>query len=77
MRKLMLSTNLLPSVPRAIASMPRLELLRLANNRIGRVPPWLLHELPSVAWLALAGNPALASPPPRATLETVRLEAFS
>jgi Leucine-rich repeat (LRR) protein len=74
MRKLMLSSNLLPSVPRPIASMPHLELLRLANNRISRVPPWLLHDLPALSWLALAGNPAMASPPPRATLEHIQLE---
>eukprot|EP00962_Isochrysis_galbana_P057877 scaffold30439_cov62-Isochrysis_galbana.AAC.1 len=70
----MLSSNLLSSVPRPIASMPRLELLRLANNRINRIPSWLLHELPGLAWLALAGNPVLVSPPPRATLEKLRLE---
>jgi serine/threonine protein kinase len=34
----------------------RLELLRLAANRFEALPPWLT-DLPSLAWLAWAGNP--------------------
>jgi len=57
--------------------MPKLELLRLSNNRIPRVPQWLLHELPALSWLALAGNPALLPPAPRASLEPIRLDMFA
>jgi hypothetical protein len=56
--------------------MRALELLRLANNRLSApLPPWLFEgrQLPRLSWLALAGNPAVDSAPPRAEeLRSVR-----
>ena len=74
MRKLMLANNQLSALPPSMAGMAELELLRLANNRLVRVPRWLLDRdaLPKLAWLALAGNPALEPAPPRSSLAEVR-----
>lgn len=76
MRKLMLANNRLEAVPQAVRAMRSLELLRLANNKIDRIPHWLVHGLPVLSWLALAGNPALQLPLPRSTLETVNMSSF-
>ncbi|KAJ1630980.1 hypothetical protein T492DRAFT_592434 [Pavlovales sp. CCMP2436] len=56
--KLMLANNQVAALPPSMAACARLELVRLSNNRLEQIPPWLL-ELPRLAWLALAGNPAL------------------
>ncbi|MGQ7789012.1 hypothetical protein, partial [Nesterenkonia sp. K-15-9-6] len=42
--------------PEALADCDRLELLRIAANRLPALPDWLL-ELPNLAWLAFGGNP--------------------
>ncbi len=64
LQKLMLAGNRLAGLPPAIGALERLELLRLAANAFGTVeallPPRLL-ELPSLAWLALGGNPCLVA----------------
>jgi hypothetical protein len=56
LQKLMLAGNRLDHLPASLQGAERLELLRLAANRFEALPPWLT-ELPSLAWLAFAGNP--------------------
>lgn len=56
LQKLMLSGNRLRALPSSLAGHGRLELLRLAANRLEALPGWLA-EVPSLAWLAWAGNP--------------------
>jgi len=55
-QKLMLAGNRLDRLPASLQRAQRLELLRLAANRFEVLPPWLTG-LPSLAWLAWAGNP--------------------
>ncbi|WP_409300245.1 leucine-rich repeat-containing protein kinase family protein [Pseudomonas sp. KCJK8993] len=70
LQKLMLSGNRLTALPQSLEQCQRLELLRIAANRLTELPPFLL-ALPSLTWLAYAGNPlesqvdaaALASTP--------------
>jgi Leucine-rich repeat (LRR) protein len=58
MRKLMLSNNYLTSPPSNIASLNKLELLRLSNNNIPRsLLDVLPAQLPSLSWLAISDNP--------------------
>ncbi|MDN3565933.1 leucine-rich repeat-containing protein kinase family protein [Paeniroseomonas aquatica] len=56
LQKLMLSGNRLDRLPEGLAGAGRLELLRIAANRFATLPPWV-GALPSLAWLAMAGNP--------------------
>ena len=56
MQKFMLAGNRLTALPGSMARLHKLELLRLSANRLGSLPDWLL-TLPSLAWLAWAGNP--------------------
>jgi len=56
LQKLMLAGNRLDHLPASLQGAQRLELLRLAANRFEALPPWLT-DLPSLAWLAWAGNP--------------------
>jgi Protein kinase domain/Leucine rich repeat len=56
MQKLMLAGNQLSDLPAELANCSRLELLRLSANCFSALPPWLL-TMPSLAWLAIAGNP--------------------
>jgi Protein tyrosine and serine/threonine kinase/Leucine rich repeat len=56
MQKLMLAGNQLSGLPAELANCSRLELLRLSANCFSALPPWLL-TIPSLAWLAIAGNP--------------------
>jgi Protein kinase domain/Leucine rich repeat len=56
MQKLMLAGNQLSDLPAAFANCSQLELLRLSANQFSKLPPWLL-TMPSLAWLAIAGNP--------------------
>jgi len=56
LQKLMLAGNRLEALPDSLAGHARLELLRLAANRLQALPGWLA-EMPSLAWLAWAGNP--------------------
>ncbi len=58
MRKLMLATNLLTSMP-DLTGFNQLELARFSDNRLGAVHP-SVFTLPMLSWLALAGNPALS-----------------
>lgn len=55
MQKLMLAGNHLTMLP-DLSRCTRLELLRISSNRLSQLPTWLLG-LPSLAWLAYAGNP--------------------
>ena len=57
LQKLMLAGNRLDRLPESLADAQSLELLRLSANRFDAIPPWLL-EMPRLAWLAWAGNPA-------------------
>ena len=56
LQKLMLAGNQLAQLPESLANCHNLELLRIASNRFTRLPEWLL-ALPSLTWLAYAGNP--------------------
>ena len=56
LQKLMLSGNRLRSLPESLSGSLRLELVRLGANSFEAIAPWLL-ELPSLSWLAWAGNP--------------------
>jgi len=56
LQKLMLAGNRLDRLPDSLQGAQRLELVRLAANRFEVLPSWLT-DLPSLAWLAWAGNP--------------------
>ncbi|MCF5054680.1 protein kinase [Pseudomonas syringae] len=56
LQKLMLAGNQLTQLPASLANCTQLELLRIAANRLTHLPQWLL-ALPSLTWLAYAGNP--------------------
>lgn len=56
LQKLMLAGNHLEQLPPSLAQCKNLELIRIASNRLTRLPDWLL-TLPSLTWLAYAGNP--------------------
>ena len=56
LQKLMLAGNQLAHLPPSLANCQNLELIRIASNRLTRLPEWLL-TLPSLTWLAYAGNP--------------------
>ena len=56
LQKLMLAGNHLEQLPQSLAQCKNLELIRIASNRLTRLPDWLL-TLPSLTWLAYAGNP--------------------
>ncbi len=56
LQKLMLAGNQLAALPESLANCHNLELLRIASNRFTHLPQWLL-ALPSLTWLAYAGNP--------------------
>lgn len=56
LRKLMLSGNRLQRLPETLRHCHRLELIRVAANRLTELPQWLM-TLPSLSWLAYAGNP--------------------
>ena len=56
LQKLMLAGNHLAQLPESLANCHNLELLRIASNRFTQLPQWLL-ALPSLTWLAYAGNP--------------------
>lgn len=56
LQKLMLAGNQLSHLPESLANCHNLELIRIASNRLTHLPQWLL-ALPSLTWLAYAGNP--------------------
>ncbi|WP_095192774.1 leucine-rich repeat-containing protein kinase family protein [Pseudomonas sp. Irchel 3A7] len=56
LQKLMLAGNRLERLPDSLRDCHRLELIRIAANRLTTLPEWLLC-LPSLTWLAYAGNP--------------------
>jgi len=56
LQKLMLAGNRLQRLPASLINCKRLELIRLAANRFTEVPEVVL-ALPSLSWLAYAGNP--------------------
>ncbi|MFC6301152.1 protein kinase [Pseudomonas sp. CCM 7893] len=56
LQKLMLAGNHLEHLPESLANCKNLELIRIASNRLTHLPDWLL-ALPSLTWLAYAGNP--------------------
>ena len=59
MRKLLLAGNRLTNegLPAEMAALTSLELVRLADNRLTKIPAWVLTH-PTLAWVALAANPA-------------------
>jgi hypothetical protein len=56
LQKLMLAGNRLQHLPESLRDCHRLELIRIAANQLTELPEWLL-SLPSLTWLAYAGNP--------------------
>ncbi|MGY2342455.1 leucine-rich repeat-containing protein kinase family protein [Pseudomonas sp. SDO5532_S415] len=56
LQKLMLAGNRLERLPDSLRDCHRLELIRIAANHLTTLPEWLLC-LPSLTWLAYAGNP--------------------
>lgn len=56
LQKLMLAGNRLKALPPSLSQCHRLELIRIAANQLTELPQWLLI-LPSLTWLAYAGNP--------------------
>jgi hypothetical protein len=60
LQKLMLAGNRIAALPPELAACVRLELLRIAANRLAELPAWL-PTLPSLSWLAYAGNPFCAA----------------
>jgi hypothetical protein len=56
LQKLLLAGNRLQTLPASMSQCHRLELIRIAANRLRELPQWLL-TLPSLTWLAYAGNP--------------------
>ncbi|MGY2260447.1 leucine-rich repeat-containing protein kinase family protein [Pseudomonas sp. SDO55104_S430] len=56
LQKLMLAGNRLTCLPESLRNCHRLELIRIAANQLTELPEWLL-SLPSLCWLAYAGNP--------------------
>jgi hypothetical protein len=56
LQKLMLAGNRLRCLPESLRNAHRLELIRIAANQLTELPEWLL-SLPSLCWLAYAGNP--------------------
>ncbi|PKH20429.1 protein kinase [Pseudomonas fluorescens] len=56
LQKLMLAGNQLTQLPPSLAQCENLELIRIASNRLTHLPQWLL-SMPSLTWLAYAGNP--------------------
>ncbi|MHC8287705.1 protein kinase [Pseudomonas sp. XS1P51] len=56
LQKLMLAGNRLQRLPESLSQCHRLELIRIAANQLTELPEWLL-TLPSLTWLAYAGNP--------------------
>ncbi|WP_347901094.1 protein kinase [Pseudomonas purpurea] len=56
LQKLMLAGNRLHSLPPSLSQCHQLELIRIAANHLSELPHWLV-TLPSLAWLAYAGNP--------------------
>ncbi|TFF13779.1 protein kinase [Pseudomonas sp. BCA14] len=56
LQKLMLAGNQLEHLPQSLTHCHNLELIRIASNRFTQLPEWLLN-LPSLTWLAYAGNP--------------------
>ena len=56
LQKLMLAGNQLQRLPDSLQHCHRLELIRVAANQLTELPEWLL-TLPSLTWLAYAGNP--------------------
>ena len=56
MQKLMLAGNRLQRLPTSLAKCANLELIRIASNDLTEFPAFLL-DMPSLAWIAYAGNP--------------------
>lgn len=56
LQKLMLAGNQLQRLPESLSRCHQLELIRIAANQLTELPEWLL-TLPSLTWLAYAGNP--------------------
>ncbi len=56
LQKLLLAGNRLQALPTSMSQCHRLELIRIAANQLRELPQWLL-TLPSLTWLAYAGNP--------------------
>ena len=61
LRKLMLSGNMLNSLPSNIVKCQKIELIRLSNNLFNSVP-LCIFELNNLAWISMANNPCFPLP---------------
>ena len=61
LRKLMLSGNMLKSLPNDIVKCQKIELIRLSNNQFNSVPQ-CIFELNNLAWISMANNPCFPLP---------------
>lgn len=59
LRKCMLAGNCLAELPEEMQNCKEIELLRISDNKLTKLPKWLL-TLPRLSWLAFSGN-ALSS----------------
>jgi hypothetical protein len=73
LQKLMLAGNRLQALPESMRNCHRLELIRIAANQFTDLPQWLL-TLPSLTWLAYAGNPLETEADAAALDATPRIE---
>ena len=56
LKKLMLSGNMLNTLPKDIVNCQKIELLRLSNNQFSKIPE-CIFELNNLAWISMANNP--------------------
>ena len=61
LKKLMLSGNMLKSLPSDIIECKQIELIRLSNNQFNSVPI-CIFELNNLAWISMANNPCFPLP---------------
>lgn len=73
LQKLMLAGNRLQALPPSLSQCHRLELIRIAANRLTELPQSLL-TLPSLTWLAYAGNPLETEAEPTGLEATRRID---
>eukprot|EP00962_Isochrysis_galbana_P012972 scaffold3694_cov104-Isochrysis_galbana.AAC.4 len=64
----MLANNRLTALPEEMRACQCLELVRLSDNRLTKLPDGLLIGLPKLAWVALAGNPCVTAARPGVAL---------